>query len=410
MIANKKNKIQSIESGESYILETLKNHSIWIQTSGKKGVKAIFMHANLSGFDFSNLDLSQAVFKNCDLSFTKFGKNILENIDFYGSNLSGTIFLNKKLININFEKAQLSGLKASEVDFISCNFNLIESKNVDIIKCKITKCNITNCHFFSCNFNFSEFVESKLEKTIFTLCDCSYLLVINCKLLETSFLGDELHCANFISSTIKHSHFKSFVEENNSQKINTILNMTKFNDCIIQDCFFEEDKKSLTKKFITSKYFSKKINKHSNIKKVENKMKIASLASFSITLASILYLPFAISIYGLSSTLLLGFASVIFVASNFYITLIYFYKKLINNIKANNVKIAKKQNNLINKIIPNKIAGLLHIKLLFLPSSIMGLFWVYSLFFENFTFAFLHLVLFFYSFSTSFFIIKKFKF
>lgn len=64
------------------IEQRLKDHQLWLETNGQKGRQALFVNADLGGFDFSGMDLTLVNFDYANL----------KNADFMGAEIHGCSF------------------------------------------------------------------------------------------------------------------------------------------------------------------------------------------------------------------------------------------------------------------------------------------------------------------------------
>lgn len=240
---------------ENPILETLRLHHLWLLTKGIKGSRAVFIRGEIKDLNFAKLDVSYAIFRNCAIKNCVFHTSDLKGTNFTGSTLYNVVFSCKVLKDINFEKVIFSGVHFAPSAFVTCRFKQAKLEKTSIKKCKFIKSNIENSVFVYSDFNDSSFKECNLETVAFKACDFTSARFNLSLLNEINFSGDNLYNAHFKNSTVSKVHFKSW-KKGEPNIIKSNLELTKFIDCKIEACVFDENKKSVNAKIIKTKSFS----------------------------------------------------------------------------------------------------------------------------------------------------------
>ncbi len=115
-------------------------------------------YCNLSGKDFSKMDLSHSIITNADLS----------NVNFSGTDLRNTDLSNSIMINSNLEEANLRGANLTRVDLTGSNLAKADLKNVDasygiLIKVDLSGANMHRIILIGANLEGSNLSEVNLD-------------------------------------------------------------------------------------------------------------------------------------------------------------------------------------------------------------------------------------------------------
>lgn len=107
---------------------TIKQHSLWLKSSRKRGQKA----------DLSHLDIS--------------------NLDVPLNSFLGINFSNSDATNSNFQRSSLREITANNTNFSFANFS-----RSGVMHAKITNCNLFNANIQDCSLDFTDFSNSDLR-------------------------------------------------------------------------------------------------------------------------------------------------------------------------------------------------------------------------------------------------------
>lgn len=137
---------------------------------------------NLSGLDFSDIDISEAnfagtnlskcIFKNTNISYSNFesafldsaifDKTIAYSSRFYNANLSNSSFK-----NCDFKKARFDWAVLNSSTFENVNFDFIKAVSSSWRKVSLNKCSINNANFCDVDFRLSNYSKVVARHTIF---------------------------------------------------------------------------------------------------------------------------------------------------------------------------------------------------------------------------------------------------
>lgn len=120
---------------EKEILQELEEHNLFLQNFCGKRLN--FINVDLTGFNFSGLNLRFAKFINCILDNCKF-----KNCDLYSASFTGSTGF-----NINFAKSQCCQTSFQHCIFNNCNFKTVKFSDI----CYFEGANLTNCDFDDLN-------------------------------------------------------------------------------------------------------------------------------------------------------------------------------------------------------------------------------------------------------------------
>ncbi|MDC0041533.1 pentapeptide repeat-containing protein [Candidatus Nitrosopelagicus sp.] len=194
-----------------------------IQTKEKQFRKVIdpkslnldFSYVELSNYDFSNADLTNADFRfskisnvnfqGADLSNAKFSRSILENIDFSNANLENSKFFGTKANKIIFDNSNLenSDLRAMEMSnsvFENTNLENVDFSNSIIHTSKISTEKLTN----------SKFNSVKILKSDLRNLDLSTTSVEGTLINNTVLAGSDLSNVNFGQARLNYVDFSQY--------------------------------------------------------------------------------------------------------------------------------------------------------------------------------------------------------
>jgi uncharacterized protein YjbI with pentapeptide repeats len=236
----------------SEVVEFLKSHQLFLQEK-EEGRRASFMHIDFSGFDFSRFDISKAVFKNCNLAKATIRQPILNEVEFDGCELSESLFYCKEVCKSSFSNCKANSILLSNISFESCDFVSFFSNGGVFTKNSFFGCNLQNSIIQNGDFNSSQFQECHLMEVNFSVCDFAYSNVVKSALSQVEFWGADMHSCNFVYCEIFETKFKSIKINSEGGIIKTSLKNSKFQDCKLQKCFFEEKKEDLAKLIIKIK-------------------------------------------------------------------------------------------------------------------------------------------------------------
>lgn len=108
----------------------------------------VFINANLSGTDLSEMQFIDCGFRSCNLSMVKVINTTFNGVEFDGC----------KMLGINFETSNRSLFKPL---FSKCILNY----------CSFYQCNLKKAKFPDCSFQEADFTETDLTGAVFNNCD-----------------------------------------------------------------------------------------------------------------------------------------------------------------------------------------------------------------------------------------------
>jgi uncharacterized protein YjbI with pentapeptide repeats len=137
---------------------------------------------NLSGLDFTGVNISEAsfsgsnlnkcIFRNADISNSNFECTLLEyaifnNTKADGSNFQGSDFSRSSIDNSDFKGAKLDWSISSHSVFENVDLDFASAKNAIWQHIAITKCRMNNADFSNVDFRNSKFTEVEAKHSIF---------------------------------------------------------------------------------------------------------------------------------------------------------------------------------------------------------------------------------------------------
>lgn len=136
----------------------------------------LFVSANLTGTDFTGVELKDITFKDCEMQHAIFYKSYLEEVKFIDCDLHAANFNRCMAYGIDFVKCNLNLISAHNANFshIKCEKNIL--KEADMYQIKIAyanlkgstfdKCNLDKCYIFGADLTESKIVYSSLVESI----------------------------------------------------------------------------------------------------------------------------------------------------------------------------------------------------------------------------------------------------
>lgn len=137
---------------EKDILQEIEKHTLFLQNFCGCGKRLNFMNVDLTGFNFSGLNLQFANFIDCILNNCKF-----KNCDLYSASFKGSIGS-----NINFAKSICCQTSFQHCNFENCNFKSAKFSEV----CYFEGANLINCKFDDINKLFEVERSNSIERPI----------------------------------------------------------------------------------------------------------------------------------------------------------------------------------------------------------------------------------------------------
>ena len=166
--------------------EILSSHQTWVESSGKQGNRASFMHIDFTGITFE-AELSGATFTNCNLTKATFKGKIVKDIQFTNCNLSEAKLMFTEVKNITIEGCNLSFIKLEKVHFEGGVFRKINATEAFFIKSFFAETLFSECKFSKSNFSSSALSKLTIERSEFLACDFAYCNFLRGDLLNQAF-------------------------------------------------------------------------------------------------------------------------------------------------------------------------------------------------------------------------------
>ncbi len=164
---------------------------------------------NLSGLDFSGMDISEAnfagtnlskcIFKNTNISYSNFesafmdssifDKTIANNSRFYNADLSNSNFKNS-----NFTKARFDWSTINSANLENVNLDYVRAVNSNWRKTRLSKCNINNADFCHSDFRLSNYTKILAKHSLFNKSNFNKSHFVDCCFSSSLFnLVKSLH-------------------------------------------------------------------------------------------------------------------------------------------------------------------------------------------------------------------------
>ena len=118
------------------------------------------IHPDLSGQDFSNLDLRGQLAAPANLSHTDFSNSNLSNADLFNANLYSATFRNAKLNNADLSGANLAGVDLSGADLTDAKLGAVNLINADL----------SGAILNNTNLEYASLVGARVEAATFLNC------------------------------------------------------------------------------------------------------------------------------------------------------------------------------------------------------------------------------------------------
>lgn len=118
------------------------------------------IHPDLSGQDFSNLDLRGQLSAPANLSYTDFSHTNLSNADLFNANLYCTVFRNADLTGADLSGANLAGADLSGAILTGAKLGAVNLINADL----------SHATFAETNLEYACLVDARVEATTFRNC------------------------------------------------------------------------------------------------------------------------------------------------------------------------------------------------------------------------------------------------
>lgn len=114
----------------------LASHKTWLNSKGKRGIRASLAGLDLSGIDLSGRDLRKINFSRTNLSTANLSNSNFEDAYFIRTNLSGADLTGANLAGCylnaaNFTRARLTGAKVIYCNITQTNFSGIKFSSAD---------------------------------------------------------------------------------------------------------------------------------------------------------------------------------------------------------------------------------------------------------------------------------------
>lgn len=214
--------------------EILSSHKIWVESDGKLGNKASFMHIDFTGEVFDT-ELSGASFTNCNLTKVVFKGKMIQNIQLTNCNLSESRFLFNEIKNILVENCNLSFAKFGGIHFDKGVFNKIKAEEVFFTQSFFDGVIFSDCKFSKSNFSSCSLNKIKIENSLLLMCDFAYCNFFGGLFSTTGFKSCDFQSVEFNKTNFNKSDFTSM-----NANTPTSFSSAKFKSITIKDCTFDK--------------------------------------------------------------------------------------------------------------------------------------------------------------------------
>lgn len=187
----------SFRDREASFVETLEEHSHWLQSKGKEGISL-----KLEARDLSNRPFVDTNFSAGNLRLTSFAHGNLAQCRFVKANLQWSIFADAFCNNLDFRGADLSKSVLRGGVFHDCQFSpalTAEPTSPDKSHHRPVRLQLANLEhtvFENCDFNHADFTRARLKGSVFR----------NCKLESANFKDADIQSVEFADCDLTGAH------------------------------------------------------------------------------------------------------------------------------------------------------------------------------------------------------------
>jgi uncharacterized protein YjbI with pentapeptide repeats len=176
--------------------EAEKNHTLWIESSHKRGKRISLENKNLSKTSLRGSDLSFAQFIRCNLK-----ESFFTRVDFIGAQIDSCIFDKTISYGGTYNEASIRNCQFVNTQFELSNFidSQIEDCNWKDSDCTVTEwteSKVTNCCFSNVEFERSRFHQTHFE---------------NCDFSNTRLRAVEAYGTTFKNCDFRHADLNGFI-------------------------------------------------------------------------------------------------------------------------------------------------------------------------------------------------------
>jgi len=239
----------------------IKDHSLFLESSGKKGTKADLNNAelqnvdligaNLSNANLSNADMSNANLSNADLSGAvlisadltdadltnaDLTNAILRGADLHSADLSNANLSKADLSNVNLRNAELCGTilistdmdnaDLSSADLSNADLSNADLRNVDLIGTNLSNADLSDAYLIS-----ADFTDADLSNTILRGANLNSADLNSADLSNADLSNADLSEADLSSATLLGTIFRNTKMQSVKIDENTIFGSTIFANC-----------------------------------------------------------------------------------------------------------------------------------------------------------------------------------
>jgi len=184
------------------ILEDLKHHQIWLETSGKNGIRFSAIGADLRGADLTGFFLDGSILNGSDLSGARLVLANLNGANLVGAKLSGANLVGAKLSGAKLSGARLVGAKLSGADLSftdlsEANLSEADLSEADLNGAKLSGTKLSGAKLSGTKLSGAKLSGAKLSGVAFTEVDLSKVAFTEVDLSEANLSGANLSGANF---------------------------------------------------------------------------------------------------------------------------------------------------------------------------------------------------------------------
>lgn len=157
---------------------------------------------NLSGLDFSGVDISEAnfagsnlnkcIFKNTNISYSNFESAVMDSavfdkVDAVGSNFYNSDCSNSNISDSDFRESRFDWSNLKDSVFNNINLAFAKARNASWRQVCLTKCNMNNTDFSNVDFRRSKFVEVSAKHSLFNKSNFNNSSFSNCCVIGSLF-------------------------------------------------------------------------------------------------------------------------------------------------------------------------------------------------------------------------------
>lgn len=155
---------------------------------------------DLTGFDFSSVDLTGSVFDQCVFRCTCFDKSTLTDVQFQNSKFESTTFNDAVALRTRFHSVQFHHCTFAEAALVQSQFVQCQADSTIFIGADLDHAFMAGMRFNECNFS-----NARLTGINFSSASAFGVPFVEVKAYEANFAGADLCKSNFSNATLDES-------------------------------------------------------------------------------------------------------------------------------------------------------------------------------------------------------------